>query len=107
MGAIDPLDGTTAASVREWIICSKGGLSYAILNTCEAKSMKAENAVPILRELIENGRLSQRQLADRCGLSLGTVNHVVNRAIKKNILNAAKRDFMSPKPVSIGLYPIR
>ncbi|MDD4186113.1 MAG: winged helix-turn-helix domain-containing protein, partial [Eubacteriales bacterium] len=48
--------------------------------------MKAENAVPILRELIENGRLSQRQLADRCGLSLGTVNHVVNRAIKKKYL---------------------
>lgn len=48
--------------------------------------MKAENAVPILRELIENGRLSQRQLADRCGLSLGTVNHVVNRAIEKKYL---------------------
>ena len=48
--------------------------------------MRAENAVPILRELIHDRTLSQRQLADRCRLSLGTVNRVVNRACEKQFL---------------------
>ncbi len=42
--------------------------------------MKSDNLVPVLAELLDDSGLSQRELARRCRLSLGTVNRTIHYA---------------------------
>jgi len=41
-----------------------------------------------LRELSNNGRLSQRELSRRIGISLGSVNYVLKRLMEKGFIKA-------------------
>ncbi len=50
--------------------------------------MKSDNLVPVLRELLSDKRLSQRELARRCLLSLGTVNRAIQYAKGEGWLEA-------------------
>jgi len=43
-----------------------------------------------LKELARDGRLSQRELAQRVGLSLGRVNFIVNSLIEKGYIKARR-----------------
>jgi EPS-associated MarR family transcriptional regulator len=49
-----------------------------------------ESHFNILRELANDGMLSQRELSKRMGLSLGRVNSVVHALIKKRYITATR-----------------
>lgn len=66
-----------------------------------------------LRELAKDGKLSQRELSRRMGLSLGRANFVVNALLKKGYIKAqrfknsnnkiAYRYILTPKGISTKL----
>jgi EPS-associated MarR family transcriptional regulator len=49
-----------------------------------------ESQFNTLRELTIDGTLSQRELSQRMGLSLGKVNYVVNALLKKGYIKAKR-----------------
>jgi EPS-associated MarR family transcriptional regulator len=49
-----------------------------------------ESHFKTLRELSKDGTLSQRDLSKKMGLSLGSVNYIVNALLKKGYLKAKR-----------------
>jgi len=43
-----------------------------------------------LREISNNGKLSQRELSKRIGISLGSVNYVLRRLMEKGLIKAMR-----------------
>jgi EPS-associated MarR family transcriptional regulator len=49
-----------------------------------------ESQFKALRELARDGKLSQRDLSKRIGVSLGRVNYLVNQLLKKGYIKARR-----------------
>ena len=49
-----------------------------------------ESHFKTLKELSQNGKLSQRDLSDRIGLSLGRINYIVQSLVQKGYIRAKR-----------------
>jgi len=61
-----------------------------------------ESQFKTLRELANDGTLTQRQLSKRMGVSLGTINYLVNQLLKKGYIKAKR--FKNSKNKSAYMY---
>lgn len=52
--------------------------------------MKATVLAKLGREIIENPRITQRELAEKSGLSVGTVNKAIKEAVANHLINAGE-----------------
>jgi EPS-associated MarR family transcriptional regulator len=49
-----------------------------------------ETEFRLLRELSNNGQLSQRELSRRVGISLGSINYLIKRFMEKGLIKAMR-----------------
>jgi len=68
----------------------------------EIKKMFSDNEYTIMSEIVENENVTQRELSKKLGLSLGSVNVLVNKMIKEGLI---KMEQVSQKQVFYMLTP--
>jgi DNA-binding Lrp family transcriptional regulator len=68
----------------------------------ENRNVYLDNEYYIMNEISDNKNISQRQLSKKLGLSLGTINVLINKMIKEGVI---KMEQVSQKQVAYMLTP--
>jgi len=69
----------------------------------QSKAVFSDNEFSVMSEISENENISQRELSYKLGVSLGTVNVLINKMIKEGLI---KMEQVSQKQVMYMLTPI-
>ncbi len=69
----------------------------------ESKSIFSDNEYTIMSEIVENENVTQRELSRKLGISVSTVNVLINKMIKEGLI---KMNQVSQKQVLYMLTPI-
>ncbi|BEP30366.1 winged helix-turn-helix transcriptional regulator [Helicovermis profundi] len=67
------------------------------------KNLYSDNELIILTEILDNKKISQRQLSHKLGLSLGTINVLINKMVKEGMI---KMNHVSQNQVMYMLTPM-
>ena len=69
----------------------------------ESKSIFSDNEYTIMSEIMDNENVSQRELSRKLGISVSTVNALMNKMIKEGLIKMTQ---VSQKQVFYMLTPI-
>ena len=69
----------------------------------ESKSIFSDNEYTIMSEIMDNENVSQRELSRKLGVSVSTVNALMNKMIKEGLIKMTQ---VSQKQVFYMLTPI-
>lgn len=69
----------------------------------QSKTVTADHELSIMTEISENDRISQRELSRKLGLSLGSINVLINKMVKEGFI---KMEQVSQKQVLYMLTPV-
>ncbi len=74
-----------------------------VIIMAQNKSVFSDNEYSILSEIEKNEHVTQRELSNKLGLSLGSVNVLINKMIKEGLI---KMEQISQKQVFYMLTPV-
>ena len=69
----------------------------------ESKSIFSDNEYTIMSEIVDNENVSQRELSRKLGVSVSTVNALMNKMIKEGLIKMTQ---VSQKQVFYMLTPV-